>query len=92
MKVVVTAAAFVDLDQILTYTGEHYPYLVERVERRIRSVITRIGEWPNMARTLEGRPDIRVVPLVRYPYRIFYRIEDERVEILHIHHTARNSL
>jgi hypothetical protein len=30
-----------------------------------------------------------MVPLVRYPFRIFYRIASDRVEILHIHHAAR---
>ncbi|MBI4093563.1 hypothetical protein HY417_01235 [Candidatus Kaiserbacteria bacterium] len=35
------------------------------------------------------RPGVRVVPLVRYPYKIFYRISDSAVEILYIHHAAR---
>jgi len=30
-----------------------------------------------------------VVPLIRYPYKIFYRISNETVEILYIHHAAR---
>jgi plasmid stabilization system protein ParE len=25
----------------------------------------------------------------RYPYKIFYRVTDDRVEILHIHHAAQ---
>jgi plasmid stabilization system protein ParE len=30
-----------------------------------------------------------VLPVGRYPYKIFYRVADEAVEILHIHHAAR---
>jgi len=30
-----------------------------------------------------------MVPLVLYPFLIFYRVADNAVEILHIHHTAR---
>jgi hypothetical protein len=30
-----------------------------------------------------------VVPLGRYPYKIFYRVTNDTVEILHIHHAAR---
>jgi hypothetical protein len=36
----------------------------------------------------DGRQTVRQTPLVRYPYRIFYRVT-EVIEILHIHHTAR---
>ncbi len=35
------------------------------------------------------RPGVRVVPLGRYPYKIFYRVSGDAVEILHIHHAAR---
>jgi hypothetical protein len=35
------------------------------------------------------RPDVRVAPLGRFPYKIFCRVRDETIEILHIHHTAR---
>jgi len=40
---------------------------------------------------VEQRSSVRVVPLVRYPYRIFYRVggDGDVVEILHVHHAAR---
>jgi plasmid stabilization system protein ParE len=86
MKVVWTAAALADLDDVLAYTTEKYPSLVGPVEKRIRAIIARIGAWPESAwRTVR---EVRVVPLLRYPYRIFYKVHDESVEILHIHHTV----
>jgi len=27
--------------------------------------------------------------MIRYPYKIFYRVTSEAAEILHIHHSAR---
>lgn len=90
MKVVWTDSALADLDEILAYAAEHYPSLVGPLERRVRATVARIGQWPLSARTVEERPGVRVVPLVRYPYRIFYRIGDEALELLHIHHAARN--
>jgi len=30
------------------------------------------------------------VPFIRYPYKLFYRVVSERIEVLHIHHTARD--
>jgi hypothetical protein len=39
---------------------------------------------------VEQREGVRVVPLVRYPYRIFYRVAGDAAEILHVHHAARD--
>ena len=90
MKVVWTEAALVELDDILTYTAEHHPSHVAAIEQRIRAVVARIGGWPESARAVEQRLGVRVAPLVRYPYRIFYRLGDEAVEILHVQHTSRD--
>jgi hypothetical protein len=32
---------------------------------------------------------VRVAPLVRYPYKLFYQIADDVIEALYIHHAAR---
>ena len=37
------------------------------------------------------RTGVRVVPLIRYPYKVFYRITNEAIEILYIHHAARRA-
>ena len=31
----------------------------------------------------------RMINVGRYPYRIFYRVEDDVVELVHIRHSAR---
>jgi plasmid stabilization system protein ParE len=87
-----TSAALADLDDVLSYTSANYPALLPSIENRILAVLERIEQWPESAREVSERTGVRVVPLIRYPYRIFYRIADERVEILHIHHTARNEV
>ena len=89
MKVVFTEAALADLDDVLAFIALHYPALALPVEARIRAIVARIAEWPRSARTVEGRPGVRVVPLGRFPYKVFYRIVDGHIEILHIHHAAR---
>ena len=66
-------AAQDDLDGLLGYSRRHYPSLVPALEKRLRQVITRL---PRSARAVQGRPGVRVVPLLRYPYKIFYRITD----------------
>jgi len=89
MRVVYTAAALRDLDEIADWLALHYPAIAPAVERRIRAIVARIGRWPESARRSEKRPGVRVVPVGRYPYRIFYRVTNDTVEVLHIHHAAR---
>lgn len=89
MNVVYTPAALRDLDEIADWLAVHYPTIAPAVERRIRRVIAHIGRWPESARRSANRPAVRVVPVGRYPYRIFYRMMADTVEILHVHHAAR---
>ena len=89
MKVVYTRAALRDLNEIADWLAVHYPTIAPMVERRIRGVIAHIGRWPESARRSARRPEVRVVPVGRYPYRIFYRIMADTIEILHVHHAAR---
>lgn len=90
MKAVFSEAALADINQIFEFTATNYPSLVPRLEYRIRDVVSRIEAWPENARLLEGTTNTRVVPLVRYPFKIFYQIDAERILILHIHHTSRS--
>jgi plasmid stabilization system protein ParE len=91
MKVVYTAAALKDLDEIADWLVAHYPVIAPVVERRIQDVVSRIGRWPESARQSAKRSGVRVVPVGRYPYRIFYLVTGDVVEVLHIHHTARRA-
>jgi len=36
-----------------------------------------------------GWPNVRAVLVLRYPYKIFYRVRRDVIEILYIRHTAR---
>jgi plasmid stabilization system protein ParE len=89
MKVAFTDAARADLDQLLAYTRRHYPSVVPALEQRIRDVIARVARWPKSARGVQGRPGVRVVPLLRYPYKIFYRMTDEDRDPSHSPQLAR---
>ena len=89
MKVVFTAAALRDLDQIAEWLTAHYPSIAPSVERRIRQIMAHLSRWPEGARRSAKRPSVRVIPVGKYPYKIFYRVTDEAVEILHVHHAAR---
>jgi toxin ParE1/3/4 len=89
MKVVYTDEALRDLDEILTYIAAHYPTAYAPFEKRLHTAVARIGAWPESAAEVAQRPGVRAVSLVRYPYKMFYRVTPDAVEILHIHHAAR---
>ena len=90
MKVVFTDDALRDLDEIFQYISAHYPAVYLRFENRLKAIATRIGTWPESAQEVTQRAGVRSVPVIRYPYRLFYRVRAERVEILHVHHVARD--
>jgi toxin ParE1/3/4 len=59
------------------------------LETYIRATVARIAVIPYSAQQLPQRPGVRVVPLVRYPFKIFYTVAEDSVTILHIRHAAR---
>ena len=90
MKVLITEPALKDIGAIREYLAEKYPHVLLSVERRLRLSLARIATWPEGAQKVAERPNVRVVPLVRYPYKIFYRLRRGAVEILHVHHSSRS--
>jgi plasmid stabilization system protein ParE len=62
------------------------------VERRIRTIVELIAQFPSSGRMLEERPGIRVIPLGNYPYKIFYAVAGGELIILHVRHGARESI
>jgi toxin ParE1/3/4 len=89
MKVIYTDEALRDLDKILEFIELNYPNISAAFEERLRAIERRIGRWPKSAEEVVQRPGVRVIPLIRYPYKLFYRISNDAIEMLYIHHSAR---
>jgi plasmid stabilization system protein ParE len=47
MRVIYSEEALEDLDGILAYIASNYPTVYESFQNRLRSVVARIGEWPD---------------------------------------------
>ena len=62
MKVVYTAGALRDLDEISDWLSDHYLAIAPAVERRIHNVIARIAQWPQSTRRSAKYPGVRVIP------------------------------
>jgi plasmid stabilization system protein ParE len=59
------------------------------LETYMRATIARIAAMPESGASVPERESVRMVPLVRYPLRIFYSASEGAVTILHVRHTAR---
>jgi plasmid stabilization system protein ParE len=92
MRVVYSSRALVELDEILAFVAKFSPASAARVESRIRHVVEWIGNHPEAAQEMMGRPGVRRMPLIRYPYLIYYMVGADEVTILRIRHAARRPL
>ena len=90
MKVEFTERAVTDLRNVSADSRQRFGDAVAAaLERRIQEIVAHIANFPEGAPEVIMRPGVRFASLGRYPYRIFYRILENRVRILHIRHTSR---
>lgn len=89
MKVRFSRPATSDLDKILDTLFRQNPQAAARFLARIEKIAGRLGRFPGMAQEVAGRNGVRRVPLVRFPYLIFYKIIAGEVVILRVVHGAR---
>ena len=88
MKVRYTPEAFADRERIFKYLREHSPSGARSVMASIREAVQLLRDHPYSGYKTND-PDVRVKFLIRYPYKMFYRVRDDVVEIAHIRHTSR---
>lgn len=90
MKVVISEAAYADLLKIGRDIQQDSP---ERAETFVSELYDRCQRLGGMPRAFPLLPNWEERGVRRRPYReylIFYRVEKERVEILHVLHGARD--
>jgi toxin ParE1/3/4 len=79
-----------DLRQIAAYHARSDDAGVgEKIAAGIRERVSRIAEAPQRGRPVARRPGVRAMLLVRYRYKIFYRVVGTTVRIIHIRHMSR---
>jgi toxin ParE1/3/4 len=88
MKVRYSARASRNIETIYGYLKERSPGGATNVIAAIRASAEFIGEQP-LGSEATDHPDIRMKVVSNYPFKIFYRIREDSVEIIHIRHTSR---
>jgi plasmid stabilization system protein ParE len=90
MKLVYSRRAIADLNEIAEYySSKASSKIAQSIERRFKDVIERICRAPESAPRVSQRSNVRAASVVRYQFRIFYRVRDDTIDILHIRHTSR---
>jgi plasmid stabilization system protein ParE len=89
LRVVLSRFAVAELDEILTYIGKRSPAGAKDVEARFRHAFELIAQHPRASQPLAQRPDVRRLPLGRYPYAVYYVAGADEVTVLRIMHSAR---
>lgn len=88
MRVVYSLRASRDLDRIHAYIAERNPRAATAVSGTIRKLTEGLAEFPLIGHPTDAQ-GVHVLTLGRYPFRIFYRVVGDEVQILHIWHDAR---
>lgn len=90
MRVVYAERARDDIADIYDNIARHNPDAAQRVEDLIRATCEALADFPYASVTTD-EPDVRRIPLVRFPYTIFYRVDADRdvVEVARVFHAAR---
>ena len=90
MKFVYAERARRDIEDIFDRLASKSARSAQRVEDMIRATCEGLSKFP-FAGAMTSEVNVRRVPLVRYPYTIFYRVDSERklVEIARVVHSAR---
>jgi plasmid stabilization system protein ParE len=91
MIAVYAPRALRDLAEIVEYLVERSPSGAANVTAAIKSSIDALVAFPEMCPTIDGAGHRRL-PVLRFPYVIFYRIAGNEILILHIRHTSRRPI
>ncbi len=88
MRLRYTRLALADREAIFDYLHQRSPQGARRVMARIDTVLQLLLTQPRGGYATD-MPDVRVLFVGRYPYKAFYRIRGETIEVLRLWHTSR---
>ena len=83
-----TRRAESDLDAIVDYLVAFSPEGARRVAASLREAIQIIADHP-FGGLKTTRPTLYVKIVPRYPYKVFYRVREDVIEVIHIRHASR---
>ena len=91
MKIRLTSRALADLDDINAYLAPRSPQGALKVKAAILATFETPKTLPHSG-MLQTTPGVRKLGVARYPYNVFYAVDDDADEIIvfTIFHTSRD--
>jgi plasmid stabilization system protein ParE len=80
------------LEAIHTRKALQWPSKVAAFDTRLSEIERRMLEFPLGAPEVAERPGIRVIFFGEFPFRLFYSVTEDTVEVLAIRHASRRPL
>jgi toxin ParE1/3/4 len=89
LKLRFTETAQRDLSEIFEFIARRDPGAARSVIDAIERSINLLAEFPLSARRTDMK-NVRVRPVARYPFLIFYQADDEFLTVIRIWHSSRD--
>lgn len=78
------------IDAIHDYISKHNPRAATALIDRIRQSAALLANYPRMGRETDIA-SVQVLPVVRYPYLLYHRVDDDELVIVHVRYGARDA-
>ena len=89
VKVLWTDMARDDLKSIFEYISEDSSFYAKRFAEKLLVKVEVLAEFPKMGRIVPEFETHEIRELIEGNYRIVYKVFDDRVDVLRIHHSSR---
>lgn len=89
MTLLWTRRALADVHAIKQFIAKDSPHAAQLVTQRLVALADRLMLFPQSGRNVPEVADPQIREVVQGSYRIVYRLMDEQVHILTVHHAAR---
>jgi len=89
MRIRLTSRAYNELEQISEYISERDPRTAVAIFAVLDRIFSRLREMPYQGQTTDV-PSVRCLVVSQFPYKVFYRVAGDTIEVLSIFHTSQN--
>ncbi|GHU06924.1 hypothetical protein FACS189431_0630 [Alphaproteobacteria bacterium] len=92
-KYTIIPAAQKEYDEIIKYYVENADIMVaENFALKIRFLVETLEDFPEIGTILDAEPKIRSIRIKKYPYRLYYTVDKNGLEVvgLSLYHSKRD--
>lgn len=89
MNIRLTQRANRDLHQISKYFTERDPVVASAIFTSLDRIFSHLQTMPLLGRATDIQ-SVRCIVVPRYPYKVFYRLTADTIEVLTIFHTSQD--